>query len=92
MSTSKLGTYIEQCPDDDKLRLQEWKHFSNGIRVVYGAVIRTKIEELWEDEETVSMIEENFIYGITSNEEEYDKASALRALAFNWMTEHIVIP
>ena len=55
MSNSKLETYIDQCPDDEKLKLQEWRNFSNVMRVLYGGVIRTKIEELWEDAETVSM-------------------------------------
>ena len=64
----------------------------NGRSIMYGTVVRTKIEELWENEETVSMIGENYIYGIISNKEDYDEASTLRAWAVNWVTEHLIIP
>ena len=50
---------------------------------MYGAVVSTKIEELWEDEETVSMIGEQYIYVIISNEEDYDEVSTLRTCAVN---------
>ena len=83
MNNSKLDSYTLQCPEKEKLRLQEWRHVSNVRVVMYGAVVRTKIEELWEDEYTVSMIGERYIYGIISNQEEYDKASTLRAWAVN---------
>ena len=59
---------------------------------MYGTVVSTNIEELWEDEEMVSMIGEIYVYGIISNEDEYDKASTLYAWAVNWMTEHLTIP
>ena len=42
---------LTSVKDQEKLHLEEWRHFSNGQRVQYGAVALTEIKELWENEE-----------------------------------------
>ena len=73
MTDTKLDAYILGCKKEERERLQEWRHQSRGTRVRYGAVVRTRIEELWEDEEAQNRIGVRYIYGVITNEDDYDE-------------------
>ena len=92
MTNSTLEAYILLCPTEERLRLAAWRTSSNGMRVKYGALVRTKLEELWDDEEMQRIIAVPYVYGIISHEEEYHPPSTLSAWAVNWATDHLPIP
>ena len=91
MTDSKIDAYILLCPEKERLRLAAWRSSSNGKRVKYGAVVRTKVEELWDNDETQKIIAAPFIYGIVYSEEDYHEPSTLSAWAVNWATDHLPI-
>ena len=79
MTDSRLDAYILECMGKEKLRLQEWRHLSNGRRVRYGAVVRTEIKELWESEESQGKIGKAHIYGVVTNKDDYYENSTISA-------------
>ena len=58
----------------------------------YGAIVRTPIKELWENEESQGKIGVSHVYGIVSNEDDHDERSTLSAWCVNWATDHLTIP
>ena len=58
----------------------------------YGAIVRTPIKELWENEESQGKIGVSHVYGIVPNRDDHDERSTLSALCVNWATDHLIIP
>ena len=78
MSTdAKFDTYIASCPCHERLRLAAWCSSNNGRRITYGAIVRSPVAELFKDELMMKTIHKPYIYGIATNEEEYDETSTL---------------
>ena len=92
MTDTKLDAYILGCKKEERERLQEWRHQSRGTRVRYGAVVRTRIEELWEDEEAQNRIGVRYIYGVITNEDDYDENSTLSSWCVDWAVAHLNLP
>ena len=62
------------------------------MRVRYGAVVRAPIEELWESKDSQNRIGETYIYGVITNEDDYNKNSILSTWCVNWTIEHLSVP
>ena len=61
------------------------------MRVRYGAVVRTHIGELWESEDSQNRIGERYIYGVITNEDDYNENSTLSAWCVDWAIQHLSV-